>query len=56
MITVMFSGWPGQKRSSPQLGRFGGGWHYKLGVALGHGTLVIDLLLGSVYISWGKNR
>lgn len=32
------------------MGRFGGGWKYKIGVAIGSGTTIIDLLYGSIRI------
>ena len=31
--------------------RFGGGWRYKLGIAVGGTTIYVDLLFGSVRIS-----
>ena len=35
-------------------GRFGGGWNWKLGIAIGGSTVMLDLLFGMVTISWGK--
>lgn len=35
-------------------GRFGGCWTWKLGLAYSHGTLVLDLVLGSVVLRWGR--
>jgi len=31
--------------------RFGGGWNYKLGIAVGGKTVILDLLFGSVRIA-----
>lgn len=36
------------------MGRFGGGWHWKLGVAVGEKSVIIDLILGSIRINWGS--
>lgn len=34
------------------MGRFGGGWNWKLGISIGGSTVLIDLLVISVSISW----
>ncbi len=33
--------------------RFGGGWHYKFGIAVGGREVTLDLIWGTVRISWG---
>lgn len=35
---------------NPMGARFGGGWRYKLGIAIGGSTVIIDLLFGSIRI------
>jgi hypothetical protein len=52
-IKVTFERW-GKYRSG-YLGRFGGGWKYKLGVAVGGDTVIIDLLFGSIRIERRKS-
>jgi hypothetical protein len=32
--------------------RFGGGWRYKLGIAVGGSTVVINLVFGSIRINF----
>lgn len=32
-------------------GRFGGGWQYKFGIAVGDSTVILDLIWGSIRIS-----
>lgn len=60
-------GWLGMKSSAPLntpkkpgglSPRFGGGWSWKLGFALGGKTLMIDLLFGSLFftIETAKDR
>lgn len=48
-------GWrKGGGKSAPLNGgnaRFGGGWHWKLGISIGGSTIIIDLLFGSIRIS-----
>lgn len=39
------------RRTDGWMGRFGGGWNWKLGVALGSSTLLIDLLVLTVTFS-----
>jgi len=36
------------------LGRFGGGWDYKLGIMIGGNTIIIDVLVGSIRIIGGN--
>lgn len=36
---------------NPMGSRFGGGWNYKLGIAVGGSTVIVDLLFGSIRIS-----
>lgn len=38
----------------PGLGRFGGGWDYKLGLSIGGSTLLVDWLFGSFRFVWSK--
>ena len=38
----------------PGMGRFGGGWQYKLGVTAGGRTVMLDLLFGSIRIVWAR--
>jgi len=33
------------------MGRFGGGWNFKLGIMIGGSTIIIDLIFGSIRIS-----
>lgn len=35
---------------SPTMGRFGGGWHYRLGIAIGGTTVLIELIWGLIAI------
>lgn len=62
-LEISFSRWPGQTGpwgcklgwfNGGPLGRFGGGWKYKLGVCVGGSGVLFDLLFGSIYISWGR--
>lgn len=43
-------GWFG----SNGMGRFGGGWNWKLGITAGGKTMIIDLVFGSIRITRGK--
>jgi len=38
---------------NPLGSRFGAGWNYKLGICLGGRTLMIDLVFGTLRVSWG---
>lgn len=57
-------GWKGTSNAvtAPLAGgaRFGGGWRWKLGVAVSQfsrrGTLSMDLLFGSIRVTWDFNR
>lgn len=41
-----------ERRSKENLwGRFGGGWNWKVGIAIGGTTVILDLLVSSVRIS-----
>ena len=46
--------------ASGLMGRFGGGWNYKLGVQVGVTTVIVSLILFSVSLTWpssdGKAR
>ena len=69
-LEIIASRWPWQKdeghwastngrygwRCKNPLGRFGGGWTYKLGFAFSGQTLLIDLLFGSIRISAYKPK
>lgn len=35
--------------------RFGGGWKYKFGVAVGGSTIILDLVFGSIRIVYRKS-
>lgn len=46
-----------EKRDARELlGRFGGGWDWKLGFALGKGTLLLFLLVCMVRFDWWGRR
>lgn len=36
------------------MGRFGGGWQWKLGFQAARGTLIISLLVFDIRIDWSK--
>lgn len=36
------------------MGRFGGGWDYKVGVQIGGRTLILDWLFGSFRFVWAR--
>jgi hypothetical protein len=38
----------------PGWGRFGGGWNWKLGIAIGGSTVMVDLIFGMVTFSMEK--
>lgn len=38
----------------PGMGRFGGGWNYKLGFQIGGRTLIVDWLFGSFRFVWER--
>lgn len=38
------------------MGRFGGGWKWKLGIACGGREIILDLILGSIRISFIKEK
>lgn len=44
-------GWFGK---STLLGRFGGGWTWKLGIEAGGSTVILNLLFGTVRITWAS--
>ena len=37
----------------PGMARFGGGWDWKFGVCIGSSEVILDLIFGTVRISWG---
>ena len=41
-------------RSRPPLGRFGGGWSWKIGIQGGSTSVIVDLLFGQIAIRWGR--
>ena len=44
-----------QKRDKAQsFGRFGGGWNWNVGIQAGGRTVIINLLVCSLRIGWGK--
>ena len=47
--------WPRQK-SDRLMGRFGGGWDYKLGIAISSKTVLVDLIWGSVRIDLRRKK
>lgn len=65
-LKIKFQRWPGQKqvfshekygwthKSCGLMGRFGGGWRWKLGLLVGGKTVILDLIFGSIRISWDK--
>lgn len=38
------------------MGRFGGGWDYKLGLAIGGRTVIVDWLFGSFRFTWERTE
>ena len=50
-MNIKFERWG---KVTSYLGRFGGGWNYVLGVSIGHRNVILNLLFGSIRISWGK--
>lgn len=38
-------------RGTPGMGRFGGGWNWKLGIQWGGSSVIIDVLVGSIRIT-----
>ena len=36
--------------------RFGAGWNWKLGIAMGSGVIMMDLLFGTIWIRWGTPK
>lgn len=59
-IVVTASRWPWQLKSTNifgmHLGRFGGGWQYKFGIAIGGRTVILDLIWGSLRITFPSRR
>lgn len=43
-------------RGTDGMGRFGGGWNWNLGIAIGCKTVMIHLLVGTITISWHKPK
>ena len=44
--------WGWSNKALGGMGRFGGGWRWKLGMLCGGSSLLIDLIWGSVHIDW----
>ncbi|MHC4546141.1 MAG: hypothetical protein ACYSYL_16755 [Planctomycetota bacterium] len=42
------------RRNDGFMGRFGGGWNWKLGVQVGSTTAIFSLLVLAVSVSWRK--
>ena len=42
-----------QRKKNSFMGRFGGGWHYELGLQVGNSDLIINLLVLSIRIHIG---
>lgn len=70
-MKIIFSRWPWQGYGwfphktknkiaiaplNPYGSRFGGGWNYKLGIAIGGRTIIIDLLFGSIRIEFKREK
>lgn len=58
-MKIKFQRWPGQKQpySKDSYGwthKSCGGWRWKLGLLVGRRTVILDLILGSIRISWEK--
>lgn len=65
-MKIKFTRWPGQPRpfdggkygwthkSCGILGRFGGCWRWKLGIQVGTKCFILDLVFGSIRVTWGK--
>ena len=43
-----------QRSKRSWMGRFGGGWDWKVGIQAGGRTVIISLLVCSLIISWRK--
>ena len=43
-------GWRSSKIGG--MGRFGGGWTWKLGIAFGGSCMIIDVIIGSILLTW----
>ena len=41
-------------RTPDGMGRFGGGWRWKLGIIIGRSECIVDLVFGGIRISWRK--
>ena len=51
--TPQVYGW----KSVPGMGRFGGGWRWKLGILVGKKQIALDLIVGSINFNWyGRNN
>lgn len=43
-------------RSNDLMGRFGGGWNWKLGLQVGAGTIILNLLIATLRFDWEARR
>ena len=51
--TTRWGNWSKDKSSwTAFMGRFGGGWNYSLGIRQGGNTILIDLMFGSIVLTW----
>lgn len=47
---------PSMRRADGYMGRFGGGWNWKLGFMSSGSTIIFSLLIMSIRISWDKGE
>lgn len=43
------------RRKENAWGRFGGGWNWIVGAEIGGSTIIFNLLVASLRISWGRS-
>jgi hypothetical protein len=61
-LTIRAARWPGQqgftwkKHPYGGMGRFGGGWRFKLGMAVGTSSLMLELGIGILTFGWKKKE
>jgi hypothetical protein len=48
------SGKPWGWKNPGGMGRFGGGWKWKLGILVGKREVIFELIFGSIRIKWGE--
>ncbi len=54
-LKIILDRW-GKNHGHGWLGRFGGGWRWKLGLDIGGTTIILNLIWGTVRISWEKKK